>query len=142
MSNNVEPLFPFGFGLSYTTFSFTHLKAAPAGERRFSVSFDVTNTGPHAGATVAPLYVGEVSPTVPRPAKELKQSERVMMQPGETKHVAVDLEPRSFSFYDVGAAAWHANAGTYDLMLGDSSANIQQKVAVQVPKAIVTPVGE
>ena len=140
--NHVEPQFPFGFGLSYTTFSFTHLKAAPTGEGRFSVSFDVTNTGKRAGATVAQLYVSEVSPTVPRPAKELKQFELIMLQAGETKHVAVDLDPRSFSFYDVVAAAWHANAGTYDLMLGASSANIQQKIAVQLQKPINTSASE
>jgi beta-glucosidase len=139
---HVEPLFPFGFGLSYTTFSFTRLTAAPTGEGRFSVSFDVTNTGKRAGATVAQLYVGEASPTVPRPAKELKQFERVMLQPGETRHVVVDLNPRSFSFYDVGTAAWHADSGTYDLLLGDSSADIQQKIALQVPRPIVTSVSE
>jgi beta-glucosidase len=140
--SHVEPLFPFGFGLSYTTFSFTHLRATPTGEARFSVSFDVTNTGKRAGATVAQLYVSEVSPTVPRPAKELKQFERVMLQPGETKHVAVDLDPRSFSFYDVGAAAWHANAGTYNLMLGDSAANIQQRIALELPRPIITSVSD
>ena len=139
---HVEPLFPFGFGLSYTTFSFTHLRATPTGDGRFSISFDVTNTGKRAGATVAQLYVGEASPTVPRPAKELKQFERVMLLPGETRHVVVDLDPRSFSFYDVGAAAWHADAGTYDLLLGDSSADIQQKIALQVPRPIITSVSE
>jgi beta-glucosidase len=102
----------------------------------------VTNTGKRAGATVAQLYVREVSPTVPRPAKELKQFERVMLQPGETNSVAFDLDPRSFSFYDVDAAAWHANAGTYDLVLGDSSANTQQKIALQLPRPIITSVSE
>lgn len=139
---HVEPLFPFGFGLSYTTFSFTHLRATPTSEGHFSVSFDVSNTGGRAGATVAQLYVGEESPTVPRPVKELKQFERVMLQPGETKHVAVELDSRSFSFYDVGAAAWHANAGAYDLILGDSSVSIQQRIALQVPRPIITSVGE
>ncbi len=139
---HVEPLFPFGFGLSYTTFSFAHLKATSTGEGRFSVSFDVVNTGKRAGATVAQLYVGEASPSVPRPAKELKQFERVMLQPGETKHVAIDVDPRSFSFYDVGAAAWHANAGTYNLMLGDSAADIQDKISLQLPRPVITPVSE
>ncbi|MGB8917007.1 MAG: glycoside hydrolase family 3 C-terminal domain-containing protein [Candidatus Sulfotelmatobacter sp.] len=140
--SHVEPMFPFGFGLSYTTFAFTNLRSTPAGDGRFSVSFDVANTGKRAGATVAQLYVGEASPTVPRPAKELKQFERVMLQPGETKHVSVDLNPRSFSFYDVATASWHANAGTYELLLGDSSANIQQKATLQLPKAISTSVGD
>jgi beta-glucosidase len=139
---HVEPMFPFGFGLSYTTFAFTNLKSTPAGDGRFSVSFDVANTGKRAGATVAQLYVGEASPTVPRPAKELKQFERIMLQPGETKHVSVDLNPRSFSFYDVATTSWHANAGTYELLLGDSSANIQQKATLQLPKTISTSVGD
>jgi beta-glucosidase len=88
---------------------------------------------------VAQLYVGESSPTVPRPAKELKQFERVALQPGETTHVSVELGPRSFSFYDVKEAAWRANAGYYNLMLGDSSANIKQKITIQLPKLILTP---
>jgi beta-glucosidase len=138
----VEPLFPFGFGLSYTTFSFTNLKSIPTGDGRFSVTFDVANTGDRAGATVAQLYVAESSPTVPRPVKELKQFERVTLQPGETTHVSVELGPRSFSFYDVNAAAWRANAGSYNLMLGESSANIQQKITIQLPKLINTPASD
>jgi beta-glucosidase len=140
--NHIEPLFPFGFGLSYTTFSFTNLKSIPTGDGRFSVTFDVANTGDRAGATVAQLYVAESSPTVPRAAKELKQFERVMLQPGETTHVSVELGARSFSFYDVNAASWHANAGNYNLMLGDSSANIQQTTTIQLPKPIITPASD
>ena len=140
--DKIEPLYPFGFGLSYTTFAFSNLQASPKGDGRFSVAFDVTNSGQRAGATVAQLYVGQSSPTVPRPAKELKQFERVMLQPGETRHITVELDPRSFSFYDVAAAAWHADAGTYKLMLGDSSANIQQTVTVQLAKTIATSVGD
>ena len=136
----VEPLYPFGFGLSYTTFSVTHLTATPASNGRYSIGFDVTNTGQRAGATVAQAYVGEVSPTVPRPAKELKQFERVMLQPGETKHVTVELDPRSFSFYDVASGSWKADAGDYQVMLGDSSADIQQKITVKLPREVVTSV--
>jgi beta-glucosidase len=138
----VEPLFPFGFGLSYTTFSFTNLKSIPTGDGRFSVTFDVANTGDRAGATVAQLYVAESSPTVPRPVKELKQFERVTLQPGQTTHVSVELGPRSFSFYDVNAAAWRANAGSYNLMLGESSANIQQKITIQLSRLINTPASD
>ncbi len=100
------------------------------------------NTGKRPGATVAQLYVAEASPTVPRPAKELKQFERVMLQPGETKHLTLEINPRSFSFYDVPSASWHANAGTYNLMLGDSSANIEQKTTVTLPKPITTSVSD
>jgi beta-glucosidase len=140
--NHVEPQYPFGFGLSYTTFSFSNLKSAPAGDGRFHVTFDVTNKGKRAGATVAQLYVGESSPAVERPAKELKGFERVMLQPGETKHVAMDLNPRSFSYFDVKSSTWQADAGAYELMLGDSSQDIQQKITLQLPKLLTTSVSE
>ena len=140
--NHVEPQYPFGFGLSYTSFSFRNLKSTPAGDGRFHVTFDVTNTGERAGATVAQLYVGQVSPSVERPVKELKGFERVSLQPGETKHVALDLDPRSFSYFDVKSAAWQADAGTYTLMLGDSSEDIQQRITVQLPKPLTTSVSE
>ena len=139
---HTEPLYPFGFGLSYTTFALSHLQAVPSGKGRFTVSFDVANTGDRAGATVAQLYVGEAAPSVPRPAKELKQFERVFLQPGETKHIAVQLDARSFSFYDVAAKSWHADAGSYELSLGLSSAEVQQKVPVTLPEPIVTPVDQ
>jgi beta-glucosidase len=130
--NHVEPQYPFGFGLSYTTFSFSKLKAAPAGDDRFTVTFDVTNTGKRSGATVAQLYVGESSPQV----------ERLMLQPGETKHITLELDPRSFSYFDVKASTWQADAGTYTLELGDSSKNIQQKTTIQLPKPLMTPVSD
>jgi beta-glucosidase len=122
--NHKEPLYPFGFGLSYTTFGFSNLKATAAGNGKFSISFDVTNTGNRARATVAPLYVGEDSPHVERPGKELKSFEKVFLQPKETKHITLDLSPRSFAYFDVKSKAWRADAGTYHGMLGDSSAHI------------------
>jgi beta-glucosidase len=140
--NKVEPLFPFGFGLSYTTFLMTNLQSTPGeGGHLFNVTFDVTNTGSRAGATVAQLYVGETSPTVERPAKELKGFERVMLAPGETKHVTLALDPRSFSYFNVKSGAWHADAGTYNLLLGDSSEHIEQKTTVTLPQPLTTPVG-
>jgi beta-glucosidase len=140
--NHVEPQYPFGYGLSYTTFSFGSLKATPTGDGRFTVTFDVTNTGKRAGATVAQLYVGESSPTVERPAKELKGFERVMLEPGQTRQVSMKLDPRSFSFYDVKAAAWHADAGEYTLLLGGSSTDIQQRATVHLAQPLTTSVSE
>jgi beta-glucosidase len=140
--NHVEPQYPFGFGLSYTTFSFGKLKTAPAGDGHFTVTFDVTNTGKRSGATVAQLYVGESSPQIERPIKELKGFERVLLQPGETKHVTFELDSRSFSYFDVRASAWRADAGIYTLELGDSSKNIQQKTTIQLPKPLMTPIGD
>jgi len=140
--NHVEPQYPFGFGLSYTTFSFRNLKSTPAGDGHFSVTVDVTNTGKRAGATVAQLYVSEVSPKVERPMKELKGFERVVLQPAETKHLTIDLNARSFSYFDFKSAAWRADAGNYDLLLGDSSQDIQQKVLIQLPRPLTTSVSE
>ena len=77
-----------------------------------------------------------------RSAKELKGFERVPLQPGETKTLTLDLTPRSFSYFDVKSSMWHADAGTYDLMLGDSSQEIQQKIKLQLPKLITTSVSE
>ncbi len=140
--NQVAPMYPFGFGLSYTTFSFGNLKSTPAADGHFTVTFDVTNTGKHAGATVAQLYVSQVSTTVERPAKELKGFERVALQPDQTKHLSIDLNPRSFSYFDVKSSAWQADAGTYKLMLGDSSQNIQLEIPVQLPKSLTTSIGD
>lgn len=139
---HVEPQYPFGYGLSYTTFAFSKLQSKRDAEGHFTVTAAVTNTGKRAGATVAQLYVGEVSPRIERPAKELKGFERVELQPGETKQVTFALDPRSFSYYDVKAAGWHADAGVYNLMLGGSSADIQQRATVQLEKAITTPASQ
>lgn len=139
--NNVKPEFPFGFGLSYTTFSFSNLKSAPSGDGRFQLTFDVKDTGKREGATVAQLYVGQDSPTVERPLKELKGFKRVELQAGETKHVSLELDARSFSYFDVKSASWQADSGSYHLFLGDSSEDIQQKTTVTLSKAIATQVG-
>jgi beta-glucosidase len=140
--NHVEPQYPFGFGLSYTTFQFGNLKSTPTGDGRYSVTFDVTNTGQRAGATVAQLYVGENKPSVERPAKELKGFERVQLEPGQTKQVSMKLDPRSFSFFDVKSGAWHADAGDYELLLGDSSENIEQRATIHLAQPLTTSVSE
>jgi beta-glucosidase len=124
--NNVKPQFPFGYGLSYTTFKYANLQATPA-----SASFDVTNTGQREGATVAQVYVGPPKGNVPRPAKELKGFAKVNLKPGATQHVTVPLDERSFSYYDVGSKSWKADKGTYDVMVGRSVEDIELKGAVR-----------
>jgi len=128
--NNTAPLFPFGFGLSYTTFRYGNLKISPADRASrgdtfstplFQISFDVTNSGAREGADVAQVYVAEVHPTVARPAKELKGFVRVDLKPGETKTATVTLDGRAFSYYDAGAKQWHADAGEFQILVGRSS---------------------
>jgi len=125
--NGVKPLFPFGHGLSYTTFAFQNLKLAPAAPKcgeNVTVSFDVTNTGSRAGAAVAQLYLGNPTASVPRPAKELKGFSRVALQPGENKHVTLTLDPRAMSFFDVTGHAWKQEPGKFTVFVGHSSADI------------------
>jgi beta-glucosidase len=120
-----HPLFPFGFGLSYTTFSFSNLNV-PATAKRGStvpVSFDVTNTGDVAGAEVVQLYVSNPSAKVPRPERELKGFEKVRLAPGETRHVTLNLDARAFSYWDVTIHNWTIDPGKFVLRVGNSSEN-------------------
>ena len=139
--NGVKPLFPFGFGLSYTTFKYSNLKTASGKDvlgMHVFVSFDVTNTGQRAGATVAQVYVAEGEhASVPRPLKELKGFERVMLQPGETKHVMIPLDGRAFAFYDVASKHWKVDSSEFGILVGDSSAETPLASKVQVHVAAV-----
>lgn len=122
----IKPLFPFGYGLSYTTFKYANLKVTPATVKdTVTVSFDVTNTGPREGAEVAQVYVSDTHAKVVRPAKELKGFEKVMLKPGETKTVTVSLDTRAFSYYDVTAKAWTADPGDFTILVGSSSSTAE-----------------
>jgi len=132
--------FPFGFGLSYTTFSYANLsvKLMPSVTKEgagplYTVSFDVTNSGTHTAADVAQVYVGESSPRVTRPARELKGFARTELKPGETRTVSIPLDVRSFAYYDVASGSWRADAGAYRVELGQSSENIVASAIVRLP---------
>ncbi len=131
--NNVAPLFPFGFGLSYTTFDYKNLSVKPLNDGHFEVSFDVKNTGKREGADVAQIYVGNKKDSkVARPIKELKGFEKVFLKAGETKKVSAILDKRAFSYYDVGAKNWNAEAGTYEILIGRSSTEIVLRESVSL----------
>ncbi|HEX8282323.1 MAG TPA: glycoside hydrolase family 3 C-terminal domain-containing protein, partial [Pyrinomonadaceae bacterium] len=143
--NKVTPLFPFGHGLSYTTFRYANLsvrRGAGGGRAAwgpsFEVSFDLTNAGARAGAEVAQVYVGAASPAVPRPAKELKGFAKVSLRPGETRRVAVPLDGRAFAYYDVGAKAWRVDPGEYQVLVGRSSAQVELRGKINVAPAEAT----
>jgi beta-glucosidase len=122
--NHTAPLFPFGYGLSYTTFSFANLNiAADPASPRATVTFDVTNSGKTAGAEVAQVYVAPSNSPVPMPEKQLKGFARVTLQPGETKQVSIDLDARAFAYYDVAAKSWKITPGNFGVLVGDSSAS-------------------
>jgi len=121
--DNIAPLFPFGHGLSYTTFDYDDLEVSPGttSDGRVAVSFSLTNTGDYAGAEVAQVYVADRHSNVPRPPKELKGFARVALEPGETRHVTVELERRSFAYYDVDRGDWVVTPGTFEILVGRSS---------------------
>ena len=120
-----HPLFPFGFGLSYTTFSFSKLDvpASAASGSAVNVSFDVTNAGSVAGADVAQLYVSDPSAQVDRPERELKGFAKVRLDPGETRPVTISLDARAFSYWDEPAQKWIIDPGKFIIRVGDSSEN-------------------
>jgi beta-glucosidase len=121
-----HPLFPFGFGLSYTTFAFSHLNLPATAQAGSSVpvTFDVTNTGSVEGAEVAQLYVSDPSAKVDRPERELKGFEKVRLAPGETKHVTLNLDARAFSYWSEAAHKWTIDPGKFEIRVGDSSENM------------------
>lgn len=129
-TKGIEPAFPFGHGLSYTTFSYSHLQVperVSIGEP-FEVSVDVSNTGPRSGAETVQLYVGDAATrTVVRPVKELKGFRRVSLAPGETATVRFTLTPRDLSYYDVHAHRWTSTPGTHRILIGSSSGDIRQQ---------------
>jgi beta-glucosidase len=131
--NHTKPVFPFGYGLSYTTFKYGNLSVRPVADAAtggadgalYQVSFDVQNTGTREGADVAQVYVGERAAKVARPSKELKGFSKITLRPGETRRVIVTLDRRAFSYYDADAKRWRADAGDFDVLVGRSSEQIE-----------------
>ena len=122
--------FPFGHGLSYTTFAYSDLKlSAPAisGDQTLTVSITVKNTGTRAGAEVVQLYLGDVKASVPRPPRELKGFARVMLKPGESAVVPLTLHKRDLSFWDPESKDWKAEPGKFTVAVGSSSRDLRLK---------------
>ncbi len=121
---NITPLFPFGFGLSYTAFSIgePQLSSATISEKdTIQLTCAVTNTGNLAGAEVVQLYVQDVTVSVPRPPKELKGFQKVWLLPGETRTIKFNLKPADLAFYDIDSKSWKVEPGEFQVLLGNSS---------------------
>jgi beta-glucosidase len=131
------PLFPFGFGLTYTRFKYAQLQApesARVGES-VSVSFSLRNVGERTGKETAQLYIRPRGPSVERPVKELKGFCKVALEPLEQKFVRMDLDARAFAFYDPTSGKWIAEPGAYDLLIGGSAADIELQATVRLEAA-------
>ena len=125
-TKKIEPLFPFGFGLSYTTFAYSNLRVSPGGAdgALATVQFDVTNTGTREAAEVAQLYVHQDRPALERPEKELKGFQKITLKPNERQTVRLALKAAAFAYYDPEKKSWVAEAGAYQLLAGGSSRDV------------------
>jgi len=134
-SKKIEPLYHFGFGLSYTTFEYSNLKVSKSEISKtegVTVEFDLKNTGKRLGAEVAQLYIQTLNSSVERPVKELKAFVKVELKAGESKIVTLHLKNNDFAYWDVKSHAWKVEAGNYNLLLGSSSNNIKQTVKLTI----------
>ncbi|MDN3293246.1 glycoside hydrolase family 3 C-terminal domain-containing protein [Streptomyces ficellus] len=124
------PLFPFGHGLSYTTFAYSDLSAELRGDL-VRVAFTVTNTGPAAADEVAQLYARAVAPSVPRPLRELAGHRRVTLAPGAGRRLEFEVPVAALGFWDVAHGRWTVEPGTYEILAGSSSADIRLTATVE-----------
>jgi beta-glucosidase len=139
-SKGIAPLFPFGHGLSYTTFAYRDLKVSPAKvalnskqEAPVSVDLEIANTGNRSGAEVVQLYLGMPSTSaVPQPPKQLKGFQKVSLNAGKHAHVHLVLDARSLSYWDVKSHGWMVAPGVYQVMVGSSSRDIRAQSQFEV----------
>ena len=134
-----EVNFPFGHGLSYTTFKYSNLKLSCNEIKdtdELILTYDITNTGKVAGAEVSQVYVKDVESTIFRPEKELKGFDKTFLNPGETKTVTIKLNKRSFAFYNVLVKNWTVESGDFEILVGASSRDIRlsDTVKINAPK--------
>jgi beta-glucosidase len=140
-----DPLFPFGYGLSYTTFAFRHLSVSPRLDPggdvsgghvtvgHITVGVDVTNTGRRAGSDVVQAYMSFPA-SAGEPPRQLKGFAKVSLRPGQTKHVTLRLDERAFSVWDPAAQQWTTTDGKYQVSVGDSSRNLPLTGVVSVAR--------
>ena len=140
-AKNIEPQFPFGFGLSYTTFKYSNLKLVESDGGTngtiVTAQFDIENTGAVAGAEVAQLYVHQDNPGVQRPEKELKGFRKVFLQPGEKQTVSIALAQNAFAFYDPDKKGWDAEKGAFKILVGGSSRDIALQSGYSLAETIL-----
>ena len=130
-----EPLYPFGFGLSYTTFKISNIRTSSpqlAEDGNVTVSVDVTNTGSRSGDEVVQLYVKHLHSAVERPREELEGFQRVTVDAGQTKTVEIPLPASRLAYWDIKANAFRVEAEPVSLLVGDSSANLPVSTTIRV----------
>jgi beta-glucosidase len=138
-AKQVQPLFPFGHGLSYTHFDYSNLKlTSGTADPLLTVRCDIANTGHRNGAEIVQLYVHPEKPSVARPDKELKGFQKIFLKSGEKKTVTIPLRPDAFAFYDSTKGGWLAEAGDYSILVGASSRDVRLQGKWMLPQTIFT----
>jgi beta-glucosidase len=122
-AHNITPLFPFGFGLSYTSYKYSNLQITPGSGNTATVTFDITNTGSRSGSEIAELYVN-MPAAAGEPPRQLKGFQKIALSAGSTGHASITLNARAFQHWDASKNAWAITAGTYQIQVGASSRNI------------------
>lgn len=136
-AKRIAPLFPFGFGLSYTTFAYRNVRVSNAAfdadrDGTVTVEVDIANTGKRAGQEVVQLYVHERAPAVVRPQNELRAFAKVSLEPGEQKTVRFELNRRDFAYFDAHQEVWAVNTGAFEVRVGGSSRDLPLTAAIDV----------
>ena len=129
--SQVKPLYPFGHGLTYTTFEYSDLKVTPA-KGGCDVQITLTNTGAYDASEVVQVYVGEENPSVPRPVKELKAFKKAHLAAGESQVLNFRLDNEAFAFYDVGSHDWKVNPGQFNIYVGASAGDVRLYGSVNI----------
>jgi beta-glucosidase len=135
-AKGITPLFPFGFGLSYSEFSLNGIEI-DTGPDEVVVSTTLQNIGARAGSTVVQLYVGEEAPKVSRPIRELKAFSKVALAAGESRKVSLTLAARDFAYFDGTAGLWRVDAGMFRLSLGFSAADLRGEATITRPSRTI-----
>ena len=127
-----RPLYPFGYGLSYSKFSYSNLQLKKKDSFNVEVSLDIKNTGKMDASEVIQVYVSDCESSVPRPVKELKGFEKVFLKKGQTKHITILLDKDAFAFYDIDSKQFIVENGDFEILVGSSSENLPLKEKINI----------
>jgi len=132
--HNITPQYPFGYGLSYTTFKYSklHVPASIADGQKAIIKIDIQNTGKRSGDEIAQLYIRDLNPKVDRPIRELKGFARVSLTPNQSSQVTFPIDTQSFSYWDSQKHGWQANPGSYEIEVGSSSRDIRAQAVIRL----------
>jgi beta-glucosidase len=134
---NLAPLFPFGHGLSYTTFKYSDMKTSSVSEEgKFTVTVTITNTGNVAGREIAQVYISDDQSSLPRPVKELKAFTKVSLAHGESKTVTLAFDREALGFYDDRAGHWIAEKGVFVIHVAASSSDLRLKGSIELKRTL------